>query len=171
MYKLTNSTNPSIVIDGSICQLIKTITSGYFDKPIGEIPYWLIYRRPDANNTSCKMTKHPVSLHEIPYLLAEWNDNYGPATYNAFPRGTIKSRHHTYCKHEAHRLEIRSRSGKLLALFDETGNLLYAHIDVSDSFIHYQRRKYFTKIEGKNLLNLYQVAGNSETIIKRRFHS
>ena len=167
-YKISKSNNPTITIGKSYVQLITSITPGYQHTDIADVPYWQLYCREPRK----RVTKHAVTLAAIIDTVAEL-DAQQHATYNAYPRGSLRRNRHYYCRVAYGRLEVYTLHDDQLAyVYSLNGDLLW--LDVDDLIHHrranYLRQRYFQRDHGELGLNLYQVDHSSRDRVARRWH-
>lgn len=175
---ITDSTNPCLTINHSTVQLIKTITPGYYDFDVCDIDLWIVYRRKPAK----RMLAEPVHLYEIPHLVEEWNAEYGPAQYNAFPRGSRKRRkaYYTELDYNTNDLLIKELvTGKVYYRFNQHGELVdYVLLDLNFrkarrmhcNRVRYWRNKYFYKQDGEYHYDLLGIDSNTYSRVRRYHH-
>ena len=174
---ITDSTNPCLTINHSTVQLIKTITPGYRDFDVRDIDLWVIYRR----NPRKRMVSDPVHLYEIPYLVEEWNSEYGPAQYNAYPRGSRRRRkaYFVELEQDTNNLLIRELvTGKTYYKFNQHGDVVYFYnTDYSlKGRLSLKRRanhwlnKFFYKQAGEYHYDLGVIDSYEYTRVRRYHH-
>lgn len=167
-YKISKSDNPTITIGKSYIQLITAITPGYQHADICDVRYWQLYCR----EPRVRVTKHSVTLEALIDTVAE-RDAEQHATYNAYPRGSLRRNRHYYCRVAYGQLEVYTlHDDKLIYVYGLNGELLW--LDVDDLAHHkhasYLRRQYFQHEHGELTLNLYQVDRSSRDRVARRWH-
>lgn len=175
---ITDSTNPCLTINHSTVQLIKTITPGYRDFDVRDIDLWVIYRR----NPRKRMVSDPVHLYEIPYLVEEWNSEYGPAQYNAFPRGSRRRRKAYFVELEQDTCDLLIKelvTGKVYYRFTPHGELVdWVLLDhnirkarqMHRNRVRYWRNKYFYLHNGEYTYDLGVIDDNTYIRVRRYHH-
>ena len=163
---LSNSTNPWLQVNKSGVQLIHTLTPGYIDTPVENIALWVLYNR----KTHIRLTRHPVTLAEIPAMLREAETTYGPAEYNAYPRKSHKQHQHYYCRIAYNTLEVYTLDDIIHSVYTLDGKLLWLTGETKqDKLVTYMlRRKYFIHKPDGYTLNEDEVAHTSRGNMLRR---
>jgi len=167
--RLTTSDNPTITIDGSYVQLVKNIVNKYRTYSVDEVPLWCIYRR----HKSKRMTSCPVALVDIPALIVEWNDKYGPAFYNAYPRGnTCKHYNHYYatCTCEGEIQVCKLGDKQPLVVYNSYGDCIWLRGKRYLPVARYIRRRLFSKHRGELCINLDVLDSMLYTRVRRLYH-
>ena len=166
--KLTTSDNPTITVNRSYVQLVKNIVPKYRTCSVDEVPSWSIYSRKHK-----RMTSRPVALSDIPQLIVEWNDQYGPDTYNAYPRGnTRKPYHHYYatCTYEGEGQVGRLSDKKPLVIYNNCGERIWLRSKRYLPVASYIRHRLFSKQHGEVFLNLDVLDSMLYNRVRRLYH-
>ena len=165
--KLTTSDNPTITINRSYVQLVKNIVPKYRTFSVNEVPLWSIYSRKHK-----RMTDRPVALADIPQLIVEWNAQYGPDTYNAYPRGSLRLNRRYYCRVAYGQLEVYTANDDVLQYVYSLDDARVLYLDDKSHRSRVRacdlRRQYFQREHGEMHLNLYQVDRCSRQNVLRR---